>query len=286
MEAVNKTLAAHNLDMSALSVDLCDLTDPLGSTGQRGIGNDSKMSRHKDKGPVEWVIDLATAVAEAHYCASNYSVKSSYVWFYGRKNNRETSQRMFVYLRDMAERLGWEAYVEEVKRRRKENGTERGAGQWRLNWLEGFVTEVSKRYRAMRARVESDKGMSLVLTGLRKEAHDESSEHVGERWKKCIVPDQDGCFPYVGKRLYDLASYEASSLLRNITGQEWDIPKLPFMTELRAYLKHLGEDDGFLSANSYDEGARLSGASAAKNINLHPSVLDNQPQGTTKQLKG
>jgi hypothetical protein len=285
MEAVHKTLAAHNLDMSALSVDLRDLTDPLGSTGQRGIGDDPKMSRHRDKGPVEWVIDLATAVAEAHYCASNYSVKSSYVWFYGRKNNREISQRMFVYLRDMAERLGWEAYVIEVKRRRTEYGSERGAGQWRLNWLEGYVSEVSKRYRAMRARVESDKGMSMVLTGLRKEADAESSKDAGARWKKAIVPDQPGCAPFVGKRLYDV-SYGAPSLLTNITGKEWSIPKLPFVSELRAYIKYLGECGYFLSAESHNEGARLAGADAARNVNLHPSVLDSQPASTQKQLRG
>lgn len=164
LAAVKKTLMTHNLDMSVLDVDLHDLADPLGRATVEGT-----TSRHKDK-VVAWVLELADNVADAHYCAMNHSLISSRVWFYGRATNRTTCVAMYTYLRDMAERLSWDAYYPEAKRRRDTYGTEKGLGQWRLSWLTGFAEEVGRRYRAMRVRLEANTGMQLVLTGVQKEA--------------------------------------------------------------------------------------------------------------------
>jgi hypothetical protein len=169
MEAVTKTIAAHNMDMSALNVELHDLTDPLTKEIVRGAGRDETKSRHKNR-PVAWIIQLAEYVAMAHYCNSHYGARFGTVFFYGRKTNVAMCRRVFEYLRDMAERVGWDAYVTEVHRRRKEHGSEAGSGQWRLNWMNGFAEEVGTRYRAMRTRVEADKGLALVLVKTREEA--------------------------------------------------------------------------------------------------------------------
>ena len=164
MEAVQKTLNKYNLDSSVLSLDLRDLEDPMGSEAEWGV-----TGRHKMK-PVHWAQNLALHVALAHHCACLVSMTSSMVFFYGRQSNRGVAKRMFVYLRDAAERIGWDAYVTEVNRRKKLYGSEKGAGQWRLNWLEGFVHEVGQRYERMRIKADSDTGMALVLTSVRKEA--------------------------------------------------------------------------------------------------------------------
>lgn len=166
MRAVEKTLAAYNLDMSVVSMNLKDVTDPLGCNSVWGA-----TGRHKYTVP-RWALLLGRAVADAHYCEMLNSIQYSVLFFYGRKQNRETAERMYVYLRDMAERLGAKAFAAEERRRIKEYGSKRGASQWRLNWLEGFATEVARRYATMRARLDSDKGMSLVLTSVRKEAED------------------------------------------------------------------------------------------------------------------
>jgi hypothetical protein len=184
MEAVTKTLAAHNLDMSVLNVELRDLEDPMGVQSLYGIKS-RKVPHARAGAPVDWVIDLATAVARAHYCAVNNATKSSYLWFYGRASNRDTAVRMFTYLRDMAEREGWKAYAKEVRRRRKETGYAGGGRDWFMSWLEGFAAEVAARYTTMRARVESDKGMSLILTSARKEANEAAMKALTPEDLKC-----------------------------------------------------------------------------------------------------
>lgn len=164
MEAVTKTLNKYNLDASVLSVDLRDLEDPMGADAEWGV-----TGRHRDR-PVAWAQNLALHVAKAHHCSCLVSMANSIVFFYGRQSNRGVAVRMFRYLRDTAERVGWEAYVKEVGRRKKLYGSEKGAGQWRLNWLNGFVAEVGDRYERMRLRSETDTGMALVLTSVREEA--------------------------------------------------------------------------------------------------------------------
>lgn len=164
MAAVSKTLNKHNLDMSVLSIDLRDSADPMGSTAEWGA-----MKRHRNR-PVAWAQNLAVHVARAHNCAILVSPTTSIVIFYGRASNRGVAQRMFRYLRDMGERLNWQEYAVEVRRRRKEHGSERGGGEWRLNWLEGYVAEVGRRYAVLQQQVEADKGMAMVLVSVRKEA--------------------------------------------------------------------------------------------------------------------
>ena len=182
MEAVQKTLNAHNLDMSVLSLDVKEEQDPMGVEGCWGVN-----TRHQ-KRPVAWAQDLAVHVARAHNCACLVSQNSSYVFFVGRQSNRGVALRMFKYLRDMAERLSWPAYVLEVNRRRATHGSEKGAGQFRLNWLEGFVAEVGDRYQNMRERAERDHGMQLVLVSVRKEAADEAARRAnpGKETKQMV----------------------------------------------------------------------------------------------------
>jgi hypothetical protein len=158
MEAVTKTLAKHNLDESVLSIDLKDHTDPL----VRGWALGSTR-RHRNK-PVRWAQWLSFNVAHAHFCENMVSLTSSHVFFYGRKSNVDVAVKMYTYLRDMAERLGWKAY--------RQYCAEGGPlpAKWYLDWLEGFALEVGRRYEMMRVRVESDSGMALVLTSVREEA--------------------------------------------------------------------------------------------------------------------
>lgn len=178
MSAVHKTLAAHNLDTSVLSLELKNEADPLGKEWVLGA-----TLRHKNR-PLAWAQDLAGYVARAHNCAHLVSMSSSYVFFYGRATNRGVAVQMFKYLRDMAERLGQTAYVTEAYRRRREGEGERGSASWRFNWMAGFVEEIGNRYRAMRERVESDKGMSLVLVGARKEASQYASDVNRKNWEE------------------------------------------------------------------------------------------------------
>lgn len=197
MEGVAKTLAKHNMEQSVLSMDIRELTDPLSSTGCAGA-----TERGSDK-PQEWCMDLAGSVAYAHFSVMHYSVASSYVFFYGRQTNIDTARSMYTYLRDMAEREGMKAWR---KQRRATvaayGGHVRGEDDigWYLAWLEGFAREVGRRYQAMRARVESDRGVSLVLTGARKEAqawsnkNAEMTDEAKERMKKAEKPIKRGGF--------------------------------------------------------------------------------------------
>lgn len=180
MAAVQKTLAYHNLDSSILTLELHNLTDPMGMESVNQVGSDPKKSRHKEsRKSVAWAVDLGVAVAKAHYCACNFSAKGTYLYFYGRKTNRDMAVRMYTYLRDMAERLAWDANVTEAKRRRQLYGHERGTGQYRLNWLEGFVDEVARRYRDMRHRLDhEDRSLALVLVKTSKEADAEARRNI------------------------------------------------------------------------------------------------------------
>lgn len=184
MEGVMKTLAAHNLDMDVVKMDLRDIEDPLQKGGLYGTGGHHRF-RAITRGPVEWVVDLAMAVASAHYCHSHFNTSGSYIWFYGRKSNRETCQRMFTYLRDMAEREAWAAYEKYVYQYKKENGTQAGTKQYLWNWLEGFSAEVRMRYRAMRERLETEnKGMSVVLVKVSDEARTFSDQFLSKPEKE------------------------------------------------------------------------------------------------------
>jgi hypothetical protein len=49
---------------------------------------------------------------------------------------------------------------------------------WYLAWLEAFAVEVASRYDAMRARLDADSGMSLVLVSVREEAEKFANERV------------------------------------------------------------------------------------------------------------
>jgi hypothetical protein len=173
MEGLNKTLAFHNLDASVLTLDLKDKYDPMVRMGVPSTAETYK------RGTEQWARDLTSAVAQAHFCAYLVGAAGNYVYFYGRKSNVETAVKIFVYLRDMALRLGTAAYLKEEQRLHKVNGTAAGAAQYKWNWFQGFSSEVASRYKAMRARVESDSGMALVLVGVRKEAAEYASRHAG-----------------------------------------------------------------------------------------------------------
>ncbi len=160
LEAVEKTLAKYNMDNSVLSIDLKNAQDPLISRCTVG-----STKRHRNK-PVAWAQILANNVGAAHYCSVLVSITTSHVFFYGRKSNVDVAVKMYEYLRELAERTGWKAYRHYCKT----DGYM--ANRWYLDWLTGFAAEVGTRYAAMRVRVESNTGMSLVLTGVRKEAKD------------------------------------------------------------------------------------------------------------------
>ncbi len=172
MEAVSKTLAKHNLDSAVLSIDTRDLHDPLGYASVWGA-----KTRGRTKRPI-WAAYLAQAVGDAHYCAVLTSTESSVAFFYGRKSNYETAAQMFTYLRDLGEKEGvsaWRKFRAEYLKRYGGHG-HGDSINWYMSWLEGFSLEVNSRYKAMRARVEADKGMSLVLVSVKAEADSYSKQ--------------------------------------------------------------------------------------------------------------
>lgn len=165
MRGMHKTLAFHNLDESVLSLDLKDKKDPLISRWVTQAKNDEVK-----KGSEQWAINLARAVGQAHFCHGSGTTSQNWIVFYGRKSNVDVCVKMYTYLRDMALRIGTAAYLAEEQRLHKVYGSARGAAQFKWNWFEGFSAEVSRRYKEMRERVESDSSMALVLVGVRKEA--------------------------------------------------------------------------------------------------------------------
>lgn len=172
MEAVEKTLAAHNMEMSMLSINLKDFNDPMDST----FVNATTSARHPKRRRERWSLTIADAVAKAHFCGYLPVHGWSQVFFCGRKSNVWVAQKMMEYLRDTALRLGIEAYLEEEQRRHREYGSANGAAQYKWNWFEGFADEVAHRYERMRAAINSDKGMSLVLVSVQKEADEETKK--------------------------------------------------------------------------------------------------------------
>lgn len=305
LEAVKKTLAAHNLDMSVLNIELHDLTDPLGKDYVTGAGTDAKKSRHRRAGKsVEWIVDLGMAVADAHYCHVNYSTRGTGLFFYGRKANRETAIRMFVYLRDMAEALAWTAQCAEARRRRAEYGHERGTGQYRINWLEGFVTEVQHRYRMMRDRVENDNGLALVLVSVRREAAAAAEEQIGATWKAIRLPDSEALAgEHAGQTLWEVGNVERATLgggtiveqdtsaVRDFIAFLRDTPwgtleerKLYVIDAAKDMLKWMAQDDQ-VTSDDFNAHARAAGAKAARDVNLNPAVLT-QDRAAQRRLGG
>lgn len=180
MNGVMTTLAANNLDMSVLSLDMKNLTDPMGRQFFYGVGKNGRASVDSRK-TLEWITDLGMAVAPAHYCECHWHPGSNYLTFYGRESNRRVAVQMFGYLRDMAEKGAWAAHAKEFNRRQKAGESQAGLTDHRLSWLEGFVAEVSRRYRDMRERVEKDNSMALVLVSVRKEAQEYASGNLTKR---------------------------------------------------------------------------------------------------------
>lgn len=293
MTGVHKTLAANNLDMSVLSLDMKNLTDPMGKQFFYGIGKNGRASVDSRK-TLEWITDLGEYIARAHFCACHWHPGSNYLTFYGRETNRKVAMQMFTYLRDMAEKLAWKQLEKEAARRRKLGEREAGLNDYRLNWIEGFVAEVGQRYRDMRDRVETDNSMALVLVGVRKEAQAFADTKLSklefESYKLAPgiiingnpiggvplgeIPDdwlEELLKAFREGRLSDLVEY------RDATVRKEAVKNIKAQLE-RNRLTETKESD------RYYHSARESGREAARSVNLRPQTLDGGSSSSSKRL--
>lgn len=284
MNGVMTTLAANNLDMSVLSIDMKNLTDPMGKQFFYGVGKNGRASVDSRK-TLEWITDLGFAVAGAHYCECHWHPGSNYLTFYGRESNRRVAVQMFGYLRDMAEKGAWAAHAAEFNRRQKEGESQAGLTDHRLSWLEGFVHEVARRYRAMRERVEKDNSMALVLVSVRKEAQDFASSKMTKKEYEAFklapgVTLNDGQ-RVGGMPLGEIPDDWLEELLRAFReGRLSDLVEYRDVSVRKEAVKMIKAqlDDNRRSVTRESErwfgNAREAGAEAARSVNLRPNNLD------------
>lgn len=304
MTGVHKTLAANNLDMSVLSLDMKNLTDPMGKQFFSGIGKNGRASVDSRK-TLEWITDLGTVVAAAHYCEMHWHPGSNYLTFYGRETNRKVAVQMFGYLRDMAEKLAWKQLEKEAARRRKLGEREAGLNDYRLNWIEGFVSEVGQRYRSMRERVETDNSMALVLVSVRKEAMEFASGNLTKRpHEKYVIAVTDRDRAQVSgqsRRFLDAIAVPLWQLDDNwleelLTAfREGKLSSLVEYTDaskrkeavamIKAELADRKREQTKESDRYYDS-ARESGREAARSVNLRPQTLDGGASSSSSKRLG
>lgn len=156
MAGVYKTLAAHKLDASVLTIEQQDRTDPMGTQWV----NWTKAGMAAKKKRIAWQERLTAAVAQAFFCKLLVSAGSSQVMLVGRKQDRDVAEYMITFLIGTAERLSQSAYWAERHRVHQRTGGW-GVGTYKESWLRGFVARMTERLAELN-KAEAGTGMALV----------------------------------------------------------------------------------------------------------------------------
>lgn len=154
---VSEMLAQHKLDLSDLEMTQLESREPI-AEGHMATGMGNKR--------VAWVEALVGTIARAHFCRIVVVPRTSAVYVVGRKSDREIVEWMSGWMIPFV----WELSHKEMmaaRKREKAAGNYYGARGFRTSFLNGFVTRMGERFRAMRATVEtaaraSGKGTALV----------------------------------------------------------------------------------------------------------------------------
>lgn len=155
-----KLMLEHNIEMTDVQFVELRESDPVRSffVDPEDLGLPSKKVR------VAWSERLAAAVLRAHTCEMILAAKGNGFTVVGRKQDAEVAIFVYHYLYQLCEALTKRGYAEQWRKAEKAGNVTLARG-FKESFRMGFVLEVSKRYKEMRARVQDEmlsRGVALV----------------------------------------------------------------------------------------------------------------------------
>ncbi len=142
--AVHRMVTEHKIGLTELEMESLDTTDPI-SVEFVPISKYIEKKLRVRTQRVKWMEDLATLVAQNHYCFCYIAKGTSRVAFMGRRSDREAAEEMYLFLAKSAESIADREYVKFFKEMDRLNEVERARG-FRISFLRGFVQRLTKKY--------------------------------------------------------------------------------------------------------------------------------------------
>jgi hypothetical protein len=194
-EMIQRLTAQHCVEAAELDAIEQDEVDPFDRIRPDYAKHGVRIrARH-----VEWLEELASTVAHAHYCKLLVKRNSSLVTFAGRRSQASVAADVYLKMASLAESLADKRYVDyfyEVKRA----GDVAKARGFRTSFLLGFCARVGGRYfefiEATKAYYAHDKRALATLSSARDKVRDWlEKDGVGTsaaRYKKVAASNFDG----------------------------------------------------------------------------------------------
>lgn len=145
MDAVQKLLAKHKLEMSDIELAAQEKEDPV----KYHIFDPARFGFTRKKRNILWYELLAAAVARAHFCELIPVHKSNRIILIGRRQDRQVAEFMIITLTRLAEQWADKAYVKRFYEAQAEGDVTQARG-YRGMWLMGFADRVYERYEEMK----------------------------------------------------------------------------------------------------------------------------------------
>lgn len=172
---IEEMLVEHKLSMSDVEFAELDDNDPI----MRQYVEGSAVGLKDRQSKIGWQVNLANAVAKAHFCTILSHSGSNMVSFIGRDSDRKIAVYVYGRLARAIEQIGKKEY----RKHRKQGYITKG---FLTSFRNGFVTAVSNRYyeieRERRRQMEAlgTKGTALVRL---------ETEHAkAEKWMYANIP--------------------------------------------------------------------------------------------------
>jgi hypothetical protein len=181
--SVQKMLMRYRIDMSDLEARQHAKDEPIEDELINWGAHGFESGRQK-----QWIEDLASVVARAHFCRILISKSGDAIWLVGRSTDRRVAEYVIVTLRRTAEELADREGRAYRRQQRREVGATLGhAKNFAQGWYRGFIQRVAERYREERdASVKASANAGTALVRVQK-IDEEVGEYVSAKYKKTIT---------------------------------------------------------------------------------------------------
>lgn len=159
---VAELLSKHNLTMTEVETYAYIKENPIGKT----TVTPREAGQRKYSYRVQWQERLANVISSAHFCQLVVIPGSNTVHFVGRESDRTVTSYVYCCLTRVAIRLckaEWEGFI--VGRRKQKASRQR---RFQLNFFEGFVIAIARRYQKVREETGPATSGALVYIAVTK----------------------------------------------------------------------------------------------------------------------
>jgi len=156
---LQRMLHQNKLEMTDIKFEELDTDEPI---SEHRIDYLSYPDIELKSARCQWMEQLASIIARAHFCRILVHRGSSRITLVGRQSDAAVAEYMFVTLIRATKRLATKAHGKFYREVLKRDGHTRAASGYKASYIKAFINRLAQRYEEEQNRTVESSSMALV----------------------------------------------------------------------------------------------------------------------------